>query len=236
METTEKTNLEQILSMMTGIYAQKQQPEDQLLLELVFSPGGEIWHLSIQPGKPVRLGAGHLNSAQVRFHLSQGTLEAIFEGKLTGMTAAGREKMTDKTPLDFELPEGQTMTPALMQQMLKFIQRFFNPTLPETIQLGKDHARLVHGAYAIPLFYHQGFRSAWYHLSPGQRLNESGDTNPFPQAFVFVAGNGYAKIADKTFPVTANTAVFIPPETEHLAWTEDEAGLTLIFLAWGEGA
>jgi len=43
-------------------------------------------------------------------------------------------------------------------------------------------------------------------------LNEPGETNPFPQAFVFIVGEGYAKIGGVTVPVKAGEAYYIPPE------------------------
>jgi mannose-6-phosphate isomerase-like protein (cupin superfamily) len=55
-----------------------------------------------------------------------------------------------------------------------------------------------------------GFRSAWYRVNPGERLNEPGDTNPFPQAFIFIKGTGVAKIGDETVPVKADEAYSIP--------------------------
>jgi mannose-6-phosphate isomerase-like protein (cupin superfamily) len=122
-----------------------------------------------------------------------------------------------------------------MNQEYQFIQKFFNPTYPEKIILDKSHTRVIHGAHALPLYYHKGFRSAWYFLEKGQRLNKPGDTNPFSQAFVIISGEGLAKIGDETFPVMGNETYMIPPLTEHMLWADNEP-ITLIYLAWGEGA
>jgi mannose-6-phosphate isomerase-like protein (cupin superfamily) len=62
------------------------------------------------------------------------------------------------------------------------------------------------------MFYHTGFRSGWYQIEMGEKLNDEGDTNPFPQAFVIVQGVGYAKIGEITQDVGAGIAYFIPPE------------------------
>jgi mannose-6-phosphate isomerase-like protein (cupin superfamily) len=86
------------------------------------------------------------------------------------------------------------------------------------------------------LFYHPGFRSAWYLIKKGERLNEPGDTNPFPQGFIFISGEGFAKIGEETVPVRAGEAYYIPPGSDHVVWTESDQPLELIFLAWGEGA
>jgi mannose-6-phosphate isomerase-like protein (cupin superfamily) len=86
------------------------------------------------------------------------------------------------------------------------------------------------------MFYGKGFRSAWYLLEKGDQLNEPGDTNPFPQAFIFLSGEGRARIGGKDLTVKLNEAYLIPPDTEHIIWNDREEPLTLIFLAWGEGA
>jgi mannose-6-phosphate isomerase-like protein (cupin superfamily) len=95
---------------------------------------------------------------------------------------------------------------------------------------------MVHGGHAIPLYYYPGFRSAWYLIKKGERLNELGDISPFPQAFIFISGKGFAKIGEKTMRVRAGEAYYIPPGSEHVVWTEGDNSLELIYLAWGEGA
>ena len=70
----------------------------------------------------------------------------------------------------------------------------------------------------------------------GQRLNEPGDTNPFPQAFVIISGAGFAKIGPDTVRVRANEAYYIPPLSDHVLWTLDDEPVVLIWMAWGEGA
>jgi mannose-6-phosphate isomerase-like protein (cupin superfamily) len=81
-----------------------------------------------------------------------------------------------------------------------------------------------------------GMRSAWYLLKKDERLNEPGDINPFPQAFIFISGEGFAKIGDKTIRTKAGESYYIPPNSDHVVWTESKESLVLIFLAWGEGA
>lgn len=73
-------------------------------------------------------------------------------------------------------------------------------------------------------------------VKPGERLNEPGDRNPFPQAFVFIAGEGWTTIGDQTVRVRAGEAYYVPPNAEHIVWTERDEPLVLIYLAWGEGA
>lgn len=93
---------------------------------------------------------------------------------------------------------------------------FFNTTKPEKIKLGEEYSRLVHGAHAIPLYYHPGFRSAWYMIKKGEELNEQGDTNPFPQAMVIIKGRSLAKIGEQTVQINSNESYYIPPNADHV--------------------
>ena len=104
------------------------------------------------------------------------------------------------------------------------------------ILLGEEHSRLVHGGHVVGLFYDKGLRSAWYAVNKGERLNSPDDSNPFPQAFIFLSGKGKAQIGDKVISVKGGEAYYIPPGSSHVAWTEEDEPLELLFLAWGEGA
>jgi mannose-6-phosphate isomerase-like protein (cupin superfamily) len=123
-----------------------------------------------------------------------------------------------------------------MPEIYFFINHFFNRYEPEKIFLGEEYARVVHGAHAIPLYYHPGFRSAWYQIKKGQKMNEPDDTNPFPQAVVILAGSGFAKIGQKTVQVQKNEVYYIPPYADHIFWTEEKEPLVLLWFAWGKGA
>ncbi len=89
--------------------------------------------------------------------------------------------------------EGQVLTGDLMARMLRFIQGFFNPPA-RADHPGQSPCPAGPWGPCHPLFYVTGFRSAWYRVEKGQQLNKAGNTNPFPQGFVFIDGNGYAKI------------------------------------------
>lgn len=226
----------EMLQEMAVIYSEKDIEEINLAVQFKLTPGKKEWFLCLQPGVPVRITETCQEEPQLIFYFSKETLSAIYSGKMNGLTAMGRENMSDQTPLDVSLGKDGSMTPAVMQQLLTFVQRFFNPTLPEKVKFNKSFARLVHGGWAIPMFYHSGFRSGWYQLDKGQRLNEPGDVNPFQQAFVIISGQGYAKIGENSLEVRAGEAYYIPPQSDHVLWNEDSEPLQLIYLAWGEKA
>ncbi len=212
-------------------------PKDlTLALQIDIQPGRRSWHVIVEPGGQVTLGDGPSPRAQVILATTGETLQRIYLGQVTALTAAGKAHASDPAPLEWLLGEGQRFTPQLYQDALLFLQRFFNRCDPERILLGEAHSRVVHGAHAIPLYYHSGFRSAWYLVKKGEQLNEPGDINAYHQAFVFVSGKGWAKIGDRTVQVSGGEAYYIPPNSDHIVWVEDDRPLVLIYLAWGEGA
>lgn len=176
--------------------------------------------------------------ANFTFHASLEHYNKIYRGEITGFTSMGRANMSDQTPLDFDLHKPVTDNPA--NDLLFFVQRFFNPSPNDKVELSKEHSRIVHGGHAIPLFYQKtnevGVRSAWYQINQGQQVNDPGDTNPFPQYFIITEGKGFAKIGNDTLQVKENEAYFIAPGLDHVFWTNSEKPMEMIFLAWGEGA
>ena len=73
-------------------------------------------------------------------------------------------------------------------------------------------------------------------INKGQRINEPGDNNPFPQYFIITQGQGYAKIGSDTIQIKANEAYYVALGLDHIFWNESETPIELIFLAWGKGA
>ncbi len=192
------------------------------------------WHVTAKDETVAVLKGSHPHP-HVTLITTADTLQRIYQGEMTALTAAGKARVSDPAPLDWEVPADLDVTPALQANVYFFIQHFFNVATPEKIVLGEQHSRVVHGGHVIPLYYYPGFRSGWYLVKKGERINEPGDTNPFPQAFVVIEGQGMAKIGDDTIPVKAGESYYIPPGADHVIWTE-QGPLILIWLAWGKGA
>lgn len=230
------TDVHQMLQEMAASFSSRIPEDFSLRVQLDIRPDAGSWHVIVEVGRRVTVSPGFDQQPQVILVMTEGTLRTIHCGQMAALTAAAKTAISDPAPLDYRLGPRQSFTPQLYADMLVFLQHFFNLTEPERILLGEPHSRKVHGANAVALFYQPGFRSAWYRVEKGEQLNEPGDTDPFPQAFVFVSGEGWAKIGDKTVPVRANEAYRVPPGSEHIVWTESEEPLILLWLAWGEGA
>lgn len=227
---------QELLAKLAQSYQQKAAFDSDFIVQFVFQPEHEIWHIQFAPEQAPIINKGASEAARFIFLLAPEILEKLSQGEISPLTAAGRAHISESAPLDFKLGEGLSLTTEIYLELIEFAQRFFNAASPECIRFGIEHARVVHGGNAVAMFYGKGFRSAWYQLSPGEKLNEPGDTNPFPQAFVFLSGQGKAQIGSKKITVQQNQAYFIPPHQEHIVWNDQEEALTLIFLAWGEGA
>ncbi len=225
-----------MLQDMADGFSRKVSEELELRIELEIQEGPGPWHVIVEPGCRVTVSPGSDPQSQTILVLTERTLRKLYTGQMTGLTAAAKASASDPAPLEYRLGPGQSFSPQLYADMLSFLQHFFTCTEPERILLDAEHSRKVHGAKVVALFYQPGFRSAWYQVEKGQQLNDPGDTNPFPQAFVFISGAGWAKIGEATFPVQAGEAYFVPPGSDHVVWTDEDEPVTLLWLAWGEGA
>ena len=225
-------NPETILEEMVKSYSRKGE-FSELIFHIRVLDLNKQWKVSNDRLDEVPI---HSKNFDVIVTLTQGILIDLFSGSISPITACGRANIKDKAPLDFILPEGKKLDASLYKAMILFVQRFFNPKIPEIVFFGDEFSRQVHGGNVCGLFYSPGFRSAWYQISPNQQLNNPGETNPFPQAFIFIKGSGKVKIGENIFEVNAGQSIYIPPGTEHICWSSEHEPIELIFLAWGEKA
>jgi mannose-6-phosphate isomerase-like protein (cupin superfamily) len=211
-------------------------PAGEVVVQFDITQPDERWHVTIDGNGTVSVIAGEHDAPAMTLVMSGETMARIFEGEITAFTAAGKGSGADVAPLEIEFGTAAGQFEDPKETMLGFLQHFFARQRPERIELGEEHSRVVHGAHGIPLYYAEGFRSAWYLLKAGQRLNEPGDTNPYPQAFVIISGRGGAKIGEAEIEVSGGESYYIPPDSDHVLWAAPGETLTVIWMAWGEGA
>jgi mannose-6-phosphate isomerase-like protein (cupin superfamily) len=228
-------NIRIMLGEMADQFRSKIDKTYNFTVQFHMKESEESYYISIGD-KAVQVCEGLHPCPELHLYTTSETLEDIYHGKMTAFTAAGKARISDPAPLDWEIGEKGKTNPHIQAMLYFFVMHFFNTGDPEMIELEEEHARVVHGGHSIPLYYHPGFRSAWYAIRKGEQLNEPGDTNPFPQAFIIIQGTGWAKIGQKTIPVEPSHSYYIPPTTDHVLWTDYDEPLTLIWLAWGEGA
>ncbi len=229
--------LDVILKEWSTSFADKIDSNYYAVVNFSATDNDAAWHIIFR-NKAFTLHENLHDSANFAFKSTLEHYNKIYRGEMTGFTSVGRENMSDSTPLDGAMY--RPVTNHLMNDVLFFIQRFFNTSPQDKVILKKENSRIVHGSSAIPLFYQQnddiGVRSAWYLIEKGNQVNKPGDTNPFPQYFIITKGQGYAKIGNDTIKISANESYYIAPGLEHIFWNESDEPIELIFLAWGKGA
>ena len=232
----ERSEAEVILSELAESYRSEVPSGMSVIVHFNIQPEDEQWVLEIKEDGGIALSEGVNPGAAFVFTMSLETLKLIYEGQMTAMTAGGKGSGADSAPLEFEFTEAAADMDNALDVAFQLLLHFFNRAVPERVLLDEEHSRVVHGAHVVPLYYAPGFRSGWYMVKKGQKLNEPGDTNPFPQAFVIISGQGFGMIGDETIEVRAGESYYIPPASDHVLWTEDDQPLVLIWFGWGEGA
>jgi mannose-6-phosphate isomerase-like protein (cupin superfamily) len=225
--------LEQALRYHATFYQPKLNDKTQLTMTWTLSDTLEKVRVTLDNGT-VTVKPADDEEADVHFTLSSDTLRKIQDGSIEAFTAAGKADIREASLLDSSF--GPSFSMAKLSELYHVLMHFFVTEPIKVVDLDMNKARVVHGAYAIPLFYHEGFRSAWYTIAPGQRLNEPGDTNPFDQAMVILSGSGQATFGQEVFRIEANRAYHIPAGSDHVIDNDTDEPITLIFLAYGPGA
>jgi mannose-6-phosphate isomerase-like protein (cupin superfamily) len=223
----------EIIQEMAHWFEDRIDEDFTLTVQVDISDTEESCHIVANHGT-VTVCKGPHTHPHITLTTTEDTLQKIYNGEITAFTAA-EARMSDNAPLDWNLSENG-FSPEIVASAYFFVQHFFTRTTPEKILLDEQYSRLANGGHVIPLYSHPGFRSGWYLVKKGEKLNEPGDTDLFFQAVIFIEGCGFAKIGDKTVAVKKGESYSIPPHKDHVIWTESDQPLILIWLAWGEGA
>ncbi|MBS3793957.1 MAG: hypothetical protein KGY80_03625 [Candidatus Thorarchaeota archaeon] len=167
--------------------------------------------------------------ADLKVTMESQTLYDIAQGKADAFALAGRSRMDEKRPIDFEF-----MNPARSEEAMEAIKGlatyFFVPGRVKTKELKIERAGHAHGARPIPLIYWEGLRTAWYHIDGGTVLNKDQEIDPWPQAFIALKGKGQVIIDNDTRELEMNRIYYVPRSVVHQI--EAETDIQLIWIAW----
>jgi mannose-6-phosphate isomerase-like protein (cupin superfamily) len=200
--------------------------------------GGGSWAIGIGPGRKVSVKAGKPDAPTFSIVCDLDTLRKIHGGQWNALTAAGKARDSDPSPLDIAFMEGFKPGPDTMEKVLHVLFHFFNTTSPEVVRFGEDNSRFVHGGNAVVFYYAKGLRTAWYQLKKGMVINaeEKDQTNPFPTLFICTRGEGRGRLGGREVSLKEGMSVFIPAGLAHTFWNEKDTPCEGIIIMFGEGA
>jgi hypothetical protein len=201
--------------------------------------GGGSYHVTIPPDGPAALADGIPDSGyDVVFTTEIGFLRRLDRGELNALTALGRARMSDPTPLDFRFPPGFQSTPETQSRLLRLTFHFWNRAWPEAIPFGDGLTRSIHGANSAVFYYQRGIRTGWYQVEPGMHINrdEAEQTNPFPSLFIMTRGRIQARLGGTLLELEEGHAVLVPAGMTHEFWAEEGQYGEFVLVMFGEGA
>jgi len=200
----------------------------------------EAWYTVEATADDVRARAGRPSKPTLYFETDAETLTRLDAGQLNALTAAGKARASDFAPLDFGTMDGFEPGPGLGRRLRTLVFHFWTRGQPEVIPFGPEHTRRIHGGDGTVLFYQDGFRSAYFHIRPGQHVNSerSDQTNPFPSLVVVIGGRMNGRINGVELTLTSGNAYYIPAEHRHEFWlpADAPAPAEALLLMFGEGA
>ncbi|MFO8059964.1 MAG: hypothetical protein R6U70_04835 [Bacillota bacterium] len=116
-----------MLEEMARTFAEKVPGDYEMTAVFAVDTGDEDpfqWHIRCS-GDEVHWDLGRIEDPDTIFTLSEATLRDLYDGRWSGLTAAGRAHVADPAPLDFTLPPGVNPLEA-MRRGYFFITHFFS--------------------------------------------------------------------------------------------------------------
>ena len=186
----------------------------------------------------VELNKGLPSNPSVIYTLDLTTLRKIDSGDINALTAMGKARGSDPSPMDIEFMPGFKPDAGFFARFIPFTFHFWTRGFPEIVNFGKQHSREVHGANMVILYYQKGLRSGWGHIEKGQHINKDpkDQSNPFPTMAIGFRGKAVAKIGGKEVILQAGQMLFIPAGVSHEVWNPYDEPAEFILLMFGEGA
>jgi mannose-6-phosphate isomerase-like protein (cupin superfamily) len=202
------------------------------------------WHVAVTDRREgaefaeVELRRGLPPVPSVVYRLDAATLRRLDRGEMNALTAMGRARGGDPTPMDIEFMPGFQAGGDFFGRFIPFTFHFWTRGFPETVPYGAEQSREVHGANMVVLYYQKGLRSAWAQVEPGQHVNRdpADQSNPFPTMLIGIRGKAMARIGGVETVIESGRMTFIPAGVTHEAWNPFEEAAEVVLLMFGEGA
>ncbi len=205
------------------------ESENPLRLAVELTDTGETATMILKQGDGVVSIEEGVSSVSLKITLDSATLQRILDEEADAFALAGRSSMDEVRPINFEFLERDRAKDS-MEAIKSLATFFFLPGRIKTKKLAVERAGEAHGAKPIPIVYWQGLRLAWYRIPSDTTLNEEGEHDPWPQAFVILAGTGTVRIEEEEQELAPNTVYYIPRNVLHQVKAVSD--VDLIWIAW----
>jgi len=178
-------------------------------------------------GETIRLVEG-AEEPDLLLSMQMHVFDEVLRGEADFGALIGRSKMSDVRPINFKILNPNRT--AAISEALKMMVFLFTPGRVKVKELREELAGEAHGARPIPLVYWDGVRFAWYVVKEGEVLNEAGERDPYPQAFVILRGRGSFILDDVEIELRPKTVIYVPCNSVHQIRAEEN--VEAIWLAW----
>ena len=172
------------------------------------------------------------------FETDRATLLELDAGSLNALTAMGRARASDLTPLRLRLPDDFLADSQIPNNFIPLTLHFWNRDWPETIRFGEGTTRYIHGANATVLIYGDRLRTAWYQLKPGMHINSdpTDQVNDFDTAIIVTKGRFSGRLNNIERVFQEGETVLVPKGMTHEFYAGDGEYGEFVILMWGENA
>lgn len=167
-------------------------------------------------------------SPDIEIEVESEILAKILQGKADAFALAARGRGDESRPLEFKINNLEALESG--KALLTYLFAPGKIGKVKMRRLCEELAGEAHGAHPIPLVYWNGLRSSWYLVKAGETLNREGETDPWPQMFIVLKGRGRAKVHDEEFEIEPKTAIYIPKDSIHQIFAEED--VELIWISW----
>jgi mannose-6-phosphate isomerase-like protein (cupin superfamily) len=200
--------------------------------------GGGNYHLTLSQAASPRLEDGEGAGYDIGYRLGADLLRRIDRGEVSAMTAIAQEHVGAAAPLQAVVAPAFESRPRARSTFLQIGFHFWNREWPEVTSFGAGLTRQLHGANGLPLFYDEGFRSAWLQLNPSMHINEDPHTqrDPWQSLFIVTRGRVHARLDGQDRLLQEGQAVIVPPGMSHEFWTDREQYAEMVLLMFGTDA
>jgi hypothetical protein len=235
----QKMSTEKILESFVQDFKKDPYSRERAITFAIRIKDQDDWHVVIDGKGGAELKKGMPAVPSVYYITDYKTLLLIYQGKMSALTAMGRAKLSDQTPMNFGFMKGFKPDPKFMGWGAKFTFHFWTRGIPEVVDFGEEAlSRFIHGAQAKVLFYQEGLRSSWYQIKKDQHINAKPEDqkNIFPTLIIMIKGEATARIGGKLIVLKKGNCVHIPAGIAHEFWNERTEPAEFIIVMFGKGA